>query len=167
VEISLNLIRKRLRKILSKVPNVNNPSFDDNTVLDIIKNAGFSNIIEEYKRAPTGTGDNNQGSKGFWTRQLAGAGVENPIVFYCETYSFVKNGNMKTFIVSWKYDTNDNITNESSVTDFESNAISAIRTISSGTKLKNGYSVVGEYASYEAAKEAVEQDVAQYKENVV
>ncbi len=165
--IIMNVIKKRLKLRFAKVPNVNNPSFNDSDVLDIIRNAGFKKYVDDYKRVSAGTGDDQQGSKGFWTRQLAGVGVKHPIIFYNEVYSFTKSGEVKTFVVSWRYDTNDNLLNsEVCVTKFNDSAAKVIRNFSSIVQLFNGYNVTGEFSSYQMAKNSVEKDVEQYERNV-
>lgn len=50
-------MKSRLRK-KAKAPGISDPAFSDETVLEIIRNAGYGTYIDEYKRASTGTGNN-------------------------------------------------------------------------------------------------------------
>lgn len=59
----MNRILCRLLKE-AKVINISDPYFSDETVLNEIRNAGYGSYIDKYKRAPTMTGDNQQGIYG-------------------------------------------------------------------------------------------------------
>ena len=150
---------------MSKVPNVSNPSFSDEEALQIIRDAGYGIFIDEYKRVSTGTGNDNQGFWGFWTRQIAGVGVQNPIIFYNELYSFVKGGNKWSCVISWKYDTERNLINEPHVTPFpDVSGPNVIKEFRSGTKIYNQYNVIGEFDSFNAAQEKVKEDLEKFKD---
>lgn len=164
----MNLIINYLRKKFSKVPNVSDPNFSDEEVLQIIRDAGYGTFIDEYKRMSTGTGNNNQGLKGFWTRQVAGPGIEYPIIYYNEIYPFVKGGNKWTCLVSWKYDTNDNLINNAMVSEFkDKSGLEVFSLFQSGTKMPDGNDVIGKFESFDEAQVAVKNDLENYKQNVL
>ena len=156
---------KKYLKHLSKVPNVSNPNFNDETVLDIIRNAGYSVYIDEYKRSPTSTGNDNQGTFGFWTRQLAGIGVEHPIIYYNEIYSFIKDTKVWSCVISWKYDSSDSITSDTCVTEFKDKSAPKIKNLfKDGITLINGNCVAGVFTSFELTKDAIKKDLEQFDE---
>ena len=134
----------------ARVPNVSSPSFNDKEVLDIISNAGYGNEIKGSQRVETGTGDNEQGSKGFWS--IATAQGNKPTIYYNEIYSFNVDNGVQTFVITWAYDENLNITNNTCVTSYPDASVrSILSTYRSGTNLENGNSVTGVYNSIDEA----------------
>ena len=157
----MNLVKHRLKT--SRVPNVSDPSFSDEEVLQIIRDAGYGVFIDEYKRAPTGTG-NDEGFWGFWTRQMSGVGIKNPIIFYNEIYPFVNGGKKWSCIISWKYDTEGNLINEPCVTPFPNLSAANLRNdIVNGIQLSNDYYVIGNFNSYKDAQDAVKNDLKKFE----
>jgi len=152
---------------MSKVPNVSYPSFSDQEVLDIIQNAGYTKYFtDKYTRTNTGTGI-EQGYHGFWTKQVAGPGVEHPIIFYNELYPFTEGENVDSLLVSWRYDTNDNLIEDPCVTQFEGiRPRNLMNTIRNGAQLNNGYNVIGEFNSYDKAKQSVQDDIKLLHKNI-
>lgn len=148
-------MKSRLRK-KAKVPNVSDPYFSDETVLEIIRNAGYGAYIDKYKRAPTGTGNDQQGFYGQWTRQnIAGSEIEFPMIYYTELYPFIKGGKAVTFLVAWRYDTDgklvENDPKNPVVTKIDDFANKAKSRLSTGLRMDNGVAVLGEFASYAEA----------------
>ena len=154
-------------KKFSKVPNNTGITIDDDVICDALKNEGYSQYFDEkvYKRSIAGP-DKNQGSKGFWTKEIAGVGVQNPIAFYIELYSFSKinSSDVDTFVISFRYDTNFNLnTDIDSITKLDGmSALNAFRSFNNGIKLKNGYDVIGTFESLSDVKMSIENDVKKY-----
>lgn len=143
-----------LRK--AEVLNVSEPYFSDETVLEIIRNAGYGAYIDEYNRPSTGTGNNQQGYSGQWTKQYTfGSEIEFPMIYYTELYQFTKGGKVVTFLIAWRYDTEGNLSQADPIVTKKNIPASKVRArLSSGLQMKDGTTVLGMFSSYEKALEA-------------
>lgn len=154
----MNKIIRRI--IMAQVPNISDPFFSDDEVMQAIKNSQYSKYADENEYKRPGAGNKyKQGMRGFFTRQMTNNDI-NPIIFYCEAYQFNHKNSPNTLIISWQYSSNYKInTKVDCITEFpDITALATINIFASGTQLNNGITVAGIFASLQDTINQIEAD---------